>query len=187
MDGFDDTFGASVFCRGDGLAVEDAGCHAGGGVDEPGAEVGGCVLGVSRVAGEEVGGGEGGDVEAEVEQGVAVGGEGVGVGGFVGLQDPGCGGVGGVGEVIFGFGVEVVGSAGAARSGKGREGDGRLGEIAVCLGEDAVVVDGGDVGTGGGLGLGLRLGLRLGVEEARSEEEGGGLGAEDATGESHFV
>jgi len=27
----------------------------------------------------------------------------------------------------------------------------------------------------------------LGVEEARGEEEGGGLGAEDATGESHFV
>jgi len=49
------------------------------------------------------------------------------------------------------------------------------------------VVDGGDVGAGGGLGWGFCLRRGLGVEEARGEEEGGGLGAKDATGESHFV
>jgi hypothetical protein len=105
----------------------------------------------------------------------------------LGLLDPGCGGVGGVGEKVFGFGVEVVGGARAAGAEEGGERDGRLGEVAVGLGEDAVVVDGGYVGAGGGLARGFCLRLSLGVQEVMSEEEGGGLSTEDSTGYSHFV
>jgi hypothetical protein len=153
VDGFDDSFEASIFCRWDGLGVEDARGHAGAGVDEPGAEMGDGVLGVAGVAGEDEGGGEGGDVEAEVEKCVAVGREGIGVGAAV-VQDVRTGWVGGVGEVIFGFGVEVVWGAGAARARQGGEWNWRLVEVAVGEAEDPVVVDGGDVESGGGLDLG---------------------------------
>ncbi len=184
VDCFDDSLWAAVFCGGYGLGVLDAGRHAGGGGEEPGAEVSGGLLGVAWVAGEEEGGGEGGDVEAEVEQGVAVGGEGGRVGGAVwvlGLLSPWAGWVGGVGRVVFGFGVEIVRGAGAAGAEQGGEGDGGLGEVAIGLGEDAIMVDRGDVGAGGG----WCWVQGLGGQEIAREEDGSGLGAEGAAVNGH--
>ena len=80
VDGFDDAFGAACFGGGNGLGVGHARGHAGGGVDEPGFEMGDGLLGVALFAGEDEGCGEGGNVEAEVEESVAMGGEGGGLG-----------------------------------------------------------------------------------------------------------
>ena len=79
VDGFDDAFGAACFGGGNGLGVGHARGHAGGGVDEPGFQVGDGLLGVVLFVGEDEGGGEGGNVEAEIEESVAVGGEGGGL------------------------------------------------------------------------------------------------------------
>jgi len=80
MHGFDDAFGAACVRWWDDLGVLETGCHAGCGVDEPCMEMGDCLLGVFVVFGEDEGGGKCGDVKAEVEEGVAMGGEGFGVG-----------------------------------------------------------------------------------------------------------
>jgi len=80
-------------------------------------------------------------------------GEGDGVG-WAGADEVGSGGCGGVGPVVFGFGVEVVGSAGGAGRGERSEWGRRLSEGAVGGLENAVVVDGGNVGTDRGSGLG---------------------------------
>ncbi len=64
----------------DDLGELEAWCHAGCGVDEPCVEMGDGLFGVLLVVGEDEGGGEGWDVEAEVEEGVAVGYEGFGIG-----------------------------------------------------------------------------------------------------------
>ena len=144
--GFYDAFGAAGFRWPDDLRVEKARGHAGGGVDEPCAEMGGGVFGIAVVFGEDEGGGERGNIEAEVEECVAVGGEGVGVG-LAGSRNVWVGGVGWVGPVVFGFGEEVVRCAGAAWRGEFGEGNGRLLEIAVCGVKDAVVIDSGYVRT----------------------------------------
>ena len=94
------------------------------------------LLGVALFVGEDEGCGEGGNVEAEVEEGVAMGGEGGGLG-----MSAGC--------LRIRFGVEVVRRAGAARAGESGERDGRLGEVECGGVEDAVVVDGGYIGAGG--------------------------------------
>ncbi len=151
------------------LGVFEVRRHCRGGIDEPGAEVGGGVgtveFGAGGVGGggDQGGGGERGDEEGEAEKGVGVGAGGLGVG---------VGGGGG------GLGVEVVGGAGCVGDGEGGEGCWGLGEGGVGCGEDAVVVDGGDVGVGGGGGGGLG-------EEVGREEGGGGLGEEGAAGEGH--
>ena len=77
---FYEAFGTAGVCRWDDLGVEKAWCHAGCGVDEPCVEMGDGLPGVFVVFGENEGGGEGGNVEAEVEQSVAVGYEGFGIG-----------------------------------------------------------------------------------------------------------
>ena len=85
VDGFDEALGAACFGGGSGLGVGHARGHAGGGVNEPGFEMGDGLLGVAFFAGEDEGRGEGGNVEAEIEEGVAVGGEGrrVGIAGLL--------------------------------------------------------------------------------------------------------
>ena len=93
------------------------------------------------------------------------------------MNDEGAGGVRGVGPVVFGFGVIVVRGPGTAGAGVGGEGVGRLLEVGVGLRENAIVVDGGDVGPGGRFGLGQ--------EKAGSEKKCGGLGTEDAACGSH--
>lgn len=149
MHGFDDAFGAAGFRWPDNLRVEEARGHAGGGVDEPCVEMGDGVFGVAVVFGEDEGGGEGGDVEAEVDEGVAMGGEGVGVW-LADARDVRVVGVGWVGPVVFGFGEEVVWCAGTAWRGELGEGNGGLFEVVVCGVKDAVVVNGGYVRTCGG-------------------------------------
>lgn len=72
--------------------------------------------------------------------------------------------------VVFGFGVEVVGRAWTAGAWQRGEWRGLQGQVAVGCCEDAVVVDGGYVRVGGGLGQ----------EDARGQQESGGLCAEDA-------
>ncbi len=101
-------------------------------------------------------------------------GEGVGVGGAGVVNDEGAGGVGGIGPVVFGFGVVVVRGAGTAGAGKGCERGWRLSQVTAGGLEDAVVVDGGDVGAGRRFGLGQ--------EKARGQEKRGGLRAEDTAG-----
>lgn len=103
-------------------------------------------------------------------------GEGSGVG-WVGAREVGTGGCGGIGPVVCSFGVEVVRRAGAVRCGDGGEWRWRLGEGLIGCVEDAVVVDGGYVGVGGG--------LRLRQQDARCEQQRGGLGAEDAASGGH--
>lgn len=103
------------------------------------------MIGVLGVFGDDEGCGEGGNVEAEVEEGVAVGCEGVGVG-LSGALGVGPCGIGCVGPVVFGFGVEVVRCAGASWRREGGEGNWWLLEIAICQMKDAVVVDGGNIG-----------------------------------------
>ena len=144
--GFDDAFGATGFCWPDDLRIEKARGHAGGGVDEPCAEMGDGVFGVAVVFGEDEGGSESGNIEAEVKECVAVGGEGVGVR-LARSQDVWIGGVGRVGPVVFRFGEEVVRRSGAAWRGEVSKGNGRLLQIVVCGVKDTVVVDGGYVGT----------------------------------------
>lgn len=89
----------------------------------------------------------------------------------------GAGWVSGIGKVIFGFGVKVVRGTWAAGTGKSSEWGWGLSQVTRGGLEDAVVVDGGDVGAGGGFGLGQ--------EEAGSEEKRGGLRAEDAAAGCH--
>ena len=144
--GFYDAFGTARFCWPDDLRVEKARGHAGGGVDEPCAEMGDGVFGIALVFGEDEGGSERGNVETEVEESVAVGGEGVGVG-LADALDVGVGGVGWIGPVAFGFGEKVVWCAGAAWRREFSQGNGGLLEIAVRGLKDAVVVDGGHVRT----------------------------------------
>jgi len=80
MDGFDEAFGAAGFCWANGLRVEDARCHAGCGIEEPGTEMRYGLLDVARVVGDNEGCSEGRNADAKVEQRVAVCGEGVGIG-----------------------------------------------------------------------------------------------------------
>ena len=190
VDGFDEALGAAGFCGANDLCELDAGGHRGDWVDEPGAEVGGGLGGVAGglcrggFACEERGGSEGGNVEAEVEESVAVGGEGFGIGWaeFGEVGGVGVGGVGfGVGEVVVGLGEVVVFAAGVARREEGGEGDGLFGEVGVSGAEGAVAVDGGHVGARGG----VDARLLLGAEEGRGEEEGGGGTAEGASGGRH--
>lgn len=69
--------------------------------------------------------------------------------------------------VVFGFGVEVMWSAGTSGAEVAGDGIGRFHEVGVGLREDAVVVDGGDVRAG------ARFGLRQ--KKSRSEENCSGL------------
>ncbi len=106
-----------------------------------------------------------GDVEAEVNQSLGVGGEGVGVELAVAM-DVRSGGRVWVGEPLVGLREEVLCAAGAAFGGKRDDGNGWLAEIALRSGEDAVVVDGGDVGVRRGAS-----GMEdLRVEQTRGEE-----------------
>lgn len=112
-----------------------------------------CLLDVARLAGQDEGCRQCRNPDAEIQQSVAVCDEGVGVWGVVCVLDVGAGRFGRVGEVIFGFGVEVVGGAGASGAGVGSDGVGWLGEVGVGLCQDAVVVDCSDFGAGRGFGL----------------------------------
>ena len=80
MHGFDEALGTASVGWWDDLGILEAGRHAGCGIDEPCSEMGDCLLGVFVVFGEDEGGGERGDVEAEIEESVAMGYEGVGIG-----------------------------------------------------------------------------------------------------------
>ena len=88
------------------------------------------------------------------------------------MNDEGARGVGGIGPVVFSLGVIVVRGSWAAGAGKGGERGWGLSQVVGGGVEDAIVIDGGDVGPGGRFGLGQ--------EKARSQEKRCGLGAEDA-------
>ncbi len=175
-EGFEDAFGPAsllgVVRRGmrQDAAVIEAGGHGGSGFDEPCAEVENGVGGVAVIVGEEMGGGECWDGEAEGEESVAVGGE-----GLDGRRRGVCVGI----ELGEGFGVVVVRGTGRAGAGEGGDGGGDEGEVASGLGEDAVVIDGGDIGVGASEGGGWS---GLAEEGAWGEEQGGGGGAEGAAG-----
>jgi hypothetical protein len=93
------------------------------------------------------------------------------------VNDEGAAWVGGIGPVIFSLGVIVVRGPWAAGAGKGSEWSGGLSQVTRGGLENAVVIDGGDVGAGSRFGLGQ--------QEAGNEEKCGGLRAEDATGSCH--
>ena len=108
---------------------------------------------IARLAGEHERRRQCRDADTEIEQSVAVRGKGVRVGWTAGANDEGASRVGGVGPVVFGLGIEIVWGArraGARKSGKwGR----RLSKVMHCGLKYAVMVDGGDVGSGGWFGL----------------------------------
>ena len=152
------------------------------------------LLGVRVVFGEDEGRRERGNVDAKLSRASRWAVKASGLGGPVrGTKGP----VGGwVGPVVFGFGVEVVRRAGAARAGECGERGRGLREIACGGGEDAVVVDGGDVGVevvvAGRMVPELILCLGLGQEmrpvwECRNRglRSVRRLGAEDATSGCH--
>src|ERR1700733_878046 len=112
------------------------------------------LLGVACFVGENEGGRQCRNANAEVKQSVSVCCEGVGICCVVCVLDVGAGRVGGVGEVILGFGVKIMWGAWAARTGKCGEWGRRLREGMRRSLEDAVVVDGCDIRVGGGLVLG---------------------------------
>src|SRR5216683_2344063 len=180
VDGFYDAFGTAGLRWRNDLRVEEAGGHAGCGIDEPCPEMSCCLLCVALFAGEDEGGGECGDVEAQVEECVAVGGEGLGVG-CAGPLDVGGLRCGWVGPVVFGLGEEVVRAAWAAFRGERSEWSRGLGEIASGSLENAVVIDGGDVGAGACFGWGR---WSLG-QDARGDEKSSGLRAEVSAGCGH--
>jgi len=93
------------------------------------------------------------------------------------VNDEGAGWVSGIGKIIFGFGVKIVWGTWAAGIGKGGERSGGLSQVTRGGLEDAVVVDRGDVGPGGG--------FVLVQEKAGSEEKRSGLRAEDAAAGCH--
>src|SRR5258708_10258761 len=139
-----------------------------------------CLLCVALFAGEDEGRGEGGDVEAHVEESVAVGGEGPGVG-CAGPVDVGGLRCRWVGPVVCGLGVEVVRGGWAELRGERGEWNRGQGEIASGGLEDAVVIDGGDVGAGACFGWGR---WSLG-QDARGDEKSSGLRAEVSAGCGH--
>jgi len=149
------------------------------------------LLGIAEVIGEKEGSGESRNVEAEVEKGVAVGDEGIGIWNAIGALEIGAVGMGWIGKVVFCLGVIIVGAAGAAGTWEGGEWCDRQREIAVGDPKNAIVVDRRDVEAGGGLGRSLILGarlrlcLRLRQEEAGGEEERCGLGTKNAAGNGH--
>jgi len=102
--------------------------------------------------------------------------EGVGVG-CAGALDERASRVGWIGPIVFDLGVEVVRRAWAARAGKSCEWSRGLSEEMCGRFEDTIMIDGGDVGA--------RAGFDLRQEEARGEENGGGLRTEDAAGGCH--
>jgi hypothetical protein len=93
------------------------------------------------------------------------------------VNDEGAGGVGGVGPIIFSFGVVVMRGAGTARTGEGGERGWGLSQVTRCGLEDAIVVDGCDVRAGGRFGLGQ--------EKAWRQKKCCGLRAERAAGGCH--
>lgn len=117
------------------------------------------------------------NADTEIEQSVAMRRERIWIGLRVCVCDVGAGGVRGIGPVVFGLGVEVVRRAWTARAGKTGERGRGLREILRGAFEDAVVIDGCDVGVRGGLGLRL--------QKRRREEERSGLRAEGAAGSCH--
>ncbi len=80
LHGFEDAFEAGSCGSGSELREGEGWGHAGCRGDEPCAEVGGGVLGVAFFFGEDEGSYESGDLDAEVEERVAVSGEGYGCG-----------------------------------------------------------------------------------------------------------
>jgi hypothetical protein len=87
--------------------------------------------------------------------------KGVGVGGAAAARDIGAGGVRWVWPIVFSFGVVVVRSTRAARAGKCGYGIRLLLEVGIGLRENAVVIDGSNVGS--------RTRLALGQKGARSQ------------------
>lgn len=104
-----------------------------------------CLFRVTLFACKDEGGSEGGDVKTQVEDGIAVGSEGAGVG-RAAPENVGSFGCSRVGPVFLGFRVEVVGSTRAAGRGDCGKWDNGLGEVAFGCVEDPIMIDGGDVG-----------------------------------------
>ncbi len=130
VEGVDDavvTAGADAV---DGLCVLEVGVHAGGGCDEPGAEVVCGVCSVPFLAGDLPGGDEGRYLEAQADEGEAVVVEVTRVRLAVAI-DVGAVGVGGVGPEVVGFGEVVVRAARAAVGMVGGDADGLLSHIFV--------------------------------------------------------
>ena len=151
--GFHDAFGAACLRWRDGLAIQKARGHSGCGINKPGSEMGDGLLSVACLVGEDEGGGQRGDADAEVEQSVAVSRKGVGIGGAAGVNDVRAGRVRRVGPVVVGLGVIVVRATGAPRAGKCNEWSWRLRYVVLGGLEDTVMVDGGNVGASRGCSL----------------------------------
>lgn len=131
VEGIDDAEGAAGGDTFDALRKLQVGVHAGGGGDEPGAEVGAGGFAVTLallVPKEDPGGGEGGHLDGEADHGFAVIGEVFGIALAVAV-DVGAVRVFGVGPEVVGLGVEVVEAAGAALGGEVCDGGWFLGEI----------------------------------------------------------
>ena len=80
VDCFDETFGPARLCRKNDLGVEEARGHARCGIDEPCSKMNGCLLGVAFFVGKDEGGGEGRNVQAQVEESISVSGKSGGIG-----------------------------------------------------------------------------------------------------------
>ncbi len=116
MECVDDADAAAFVEAEDGLRVLEVGVHARGGIDEPGAEMLCGVGGVLALAGELPCCGQRGDLNAEADEGFAMGVEVGGIGEAVAL-DVRAAGVGGVGPPVVALGEIIVRAAGAARAG----------------------------------------------------------------------
>src|SRR4051794_6737545 len=128
------------------LRVQNARVHARGRVKKPCPQMADRVLCIPSLVREYKGGGKCRDPDTEIKQSVAMSSESVGVRGAAAVDNIGASGVGGVGPVVAGFGVVVVWSAGTARAGQRCEGIELLLEVGVSLSEDAVVINGSNVG-----------------------------------------
>src|SRR5580704_11126506 len=116
MQRVDDAYAAAFVEAEDGLCVLEIGVHAGGGIDEPGAEMLCGVGGVFALTGELPCCGQRGNLNAEADEGFAMGVEVGRIGEAIAL-DVRAAGVGGVGPPVVAFGEVVVRTTGAARAG----------------------------------------------------------------------
>src|SRR5882724_2525395 len=137
------SYGAAM----DGLGVLQIGIHPCRWIQEPGAEMAGCVLGIRPLSGVQPGGCQGRHLHAESNQGMAMCSEVVGIGHPVTL-DVGPVRVVWIRPPVVSFGEVVVPAAGATRSRVRRYGGGRLAHIPGRGAQDSGPVYFGNINSG---------------------------------------